>query len=124
MTQNTEQTLDANLDTKKENDREDIKLDNDSNSGDWDDFFNRSNDRNNTWPFKEDNPIVNGMRISWTTAEQITVDTIKAHLDLIYQRETDHKVFGEYYHEEDKEQDRKLKKSFKRILKFFGEEEL
>lgn len=107
----------------KQNDREDIELDNGSNCSNWDDLFDRPDGRDNPWPFKEDNPVVNGMKIDWSTAERITVDTIKAHLDLIYQRETDHKVFGEYYHDDDKEQDRKLKKAFKRVLKFFGEEE-
>lgn len=107
----------------KQDDREDIKLDNDSSSGYWDDISDCPDVRNNTWPFEKDFNGGGGMKISWNTAERITVDTIKAHLNQIYDRETAHKVFGEYYHEEDKEYDRKLKKAFKRVLKFFGEEE-
>ena len=108
---------------KKKNDTEDIVIDNDDNSDVWDAPSTASNVRDNTWPFEEGDNISSGLKLSWPTAERITVECLKAHLELIYDRETNHKVFGEWYHDEDKEQDRKIKKAIKRLLKFFGEEE-
>jgi hypothetical protein len=80
--------------------------------------------RDSDWPFLEDDQddFRAGLKIDCDTADRITICNLKYHLDSIYDKETNHKVFGEFYHEEDKEYDRKLKKALKRVLKYFGED--
>ena len=74
------------------------------------------------WPFTAYDDRVT-VSLDYETADRITVCTLKAHLQMIYDREHDHKVNGAWYHEEDIEYDRKIKKSIRRLLKYFGEEE-
>lgn len=103
---------------------EDIKLGTDSADDDWIDSAIDSSDWNSTWPFMEDlkSSAGNNVTLDWETSDRITVCTLKHHLEIIYEREHDHKVFGQYYHDEDREYDRKLKKALKRVLRYFGEE--
>lgn len=104
---------------------ENDKSDNDSSDDSWNDSFANTSIRDGDWPFLENDQddFKSGLKIDWDTADRITICNLKYHLDSIFDKETNHKVFGEFYHEEDKEQDRKLKKALKRVLKYFGEEE-
>jgi len=108
---------------KKKNDSEGSVMDNDGNCDVWDAPSPGSGTRDNPWPFEEGDNVVGGIKLSWPTAERITIDVLKANLEMIYDRETNHKVFCEYYSDEDREQDRKMKKALKRVLKYFSEEE-
>lgn len=109
---------------------EDIKRDNDDLSSDGDAISVDTGYRYSTWPFDEDDRELDltisksgsDVTLDWETSDRITVCTLKHHLDMIYEKEHRHKVFAEWYHEEDKEYDRKLKKALKRVLKYFGEE--
>lgn len=95
-------------------------------NGVWDDPPSDTGYRHSDWPFLEDDResvAGNNVVLDWETSDRITVCTLKHHLDMIFEREHKHKMFGEFYHEEDKEYDRKLKKALRRVLKYFGEEE-
>lgn len=113
-----------------EKNNESIKHDNDDLSSDRDAISADTGYRYSTWPFDADDKGFDGMTVSgndvtldWETSDRITVCTLKHHLEMIYEKETNHKVFAEWYHEDDKEYDRKLKKALKRVLRYFGEEE-
>lgn len=63
-----------------------------------------------------------GIEIDNETANRVAVCVLKTHLEYIYEREHDHKVNGTWYPSEDKEYNRKLEKSLKRVLRYFGED--
>ena len=100
---------------------EDTKPDSDNYSDVWDVPVTDTGYRHSPWPFDESN---NRLDLDIETAERITICTIKHHLEIIYDHEHDHKVNGAFYHDDDREYDRKLKKAFKRVLKYFGEEDV
>lgn len=106
---------------------EDIKRDTDSTDDDRDAITVNTNIWDSGWPFDEKYdfaPPTSGSNVTldWETSDRITVCTLKHHLDMIHEKEHNHKVFGEWYHEDDKEYDRKLKKAIYRVLRYFGEE--
>jgi len=100
-------------------DREDFDMDDDRANNWWDSLGDNSGDRDNSRVDDEGNITIT---LPLDVSEQVTVNVLKKHLEYIYEKETNHKVFCEYYHDDDKEYDRKLKKSIKRVLKYFGED--
>jgi len=107
---------------KKKNDGENNSMDSNSSGGDRDVLTIDTGAWNSDWPFKENDNVIDGLKLSWPTAERITIECLNAHLEMIYDRESNSKMFDEYYSEGDREQDRKVKKSIKRLLKYFGED--
>lgn len=100
-------------------DREDFDMDDDRANNWWDSLGDNSGDRDNSRVDDEGNLTIT---LPLDITEQVTVSVLKRHLEYIHDKESDHKVFGDHYHEDDKEFDRKLKKSIKRVLRYFGED--
>lgn len=108
---------------------EDVKRDSNSVNDSGDDVTVDTSLWDSGWPFDEKFDFVtsasgSNVTLDWETSDRITVCTLKHHLDMIHEKEHNHKVFGEWYHDDDKEYDRKLKKALKRVLRYFGEDDL
>lgn len=102
---------------------EDININSDDSDDVWPNAFTDTGYRNNPWPFETNNSSIT-INLDLLQAERVAVEVIKRHLDDIYGREHAHAFNpGSFYHEEDREYDRKLKKAFRRVLKYFGHEE-
>lgn len=98
---------------------ETIKLDNDNTDDDGSSFTFNPDSWDYTWPFKEN---TDGLKLDFEAADRITICNLKQYLDNIYEREHDNKVFGSFYHDDDKKVDRKVKKAIKRVLRYLGED--